>query len=314
MAFKVATPKASKPRIDPEELRRFAEGAGEVIADVTTADAPLPAERRVISIPLDRIRDNPFNARRIYDTAIIKDRAVSLATGGQKVPAVVVEDPANPGDYILVDGHYRKRALHLAGKPDMECMVETVANDLALYKLSFLLNQERTPQSALDDALAWRDMLTRGAVAKEEDLCELTGLSWAMVNKTLAMGKLSEPVLLRIGESPEQIGVVLGYELFLYEKAVGVERCLTLIERIFAEKLTAREVGDIRKKAEASTGKRSRAKSRQYQICSGESQGVIKEWDSGKVSFEISHLSPDERRDLIADLRKRFDSPPKEGV
>jgi len=66
--------------------------------------------RLLIKLPLDRVVDNPFNARQIYNHEVIKERAASIATHGQRVPALACEDWRRPGFYILIDGHYRKRA------------------------------------------------------------------------------------------------------------------------------------------------------------------------------------------------------------
>src|SRR3546814_19863238 len=50
-----------------------------------------------------------------------------------------------------------------------------------------------------------------------------------------------------------------------------------------------------------------RESSRQYKILSGdESVGYIKEWDSGKVSLEISALDPQARLKLVEELKERF--------
>jgi ParB family transcriptional regulator, chromosome partitioning protein len=71
---------------------------------------PAKAEGRVLmKLSLDRVIDNPFNARQIYSHEVIKERAASIATHGQRVPALACEDWRKPGYYILIDGHYRKR-------------------------------------------------------------------------------------------------------------------------------------------------------------------------------------------------------------
>lgn len=61
--------------------------------------------RQLIRIPLTQLHDNPFNARRIYDPAVVQERAASIATHGQKTPGLAAPDPTRPGHYILIDGH-----------------------------------------------------------------------------------------------------------------------------------------------------------------------------------------------------------------
>jgi len=57
------------------------------------------------------LQENPLNARRIYDPQIVQERAASIATHGQQTPGLAAPDPTRPGWYVLIDGHYRKRAL-----------------------------------------------------------------------------------------------------------------------------------------------------------------------------------------------------------
>src|ERR1700744_4529487 len=186
----------------PSGLAGAFAGASRGASSTFSAESEAPARpeatpvkvegRTLIKLPLDRVIDNPFNARQIYNHDVIKERAASIATHGQRVPALACEDWRRPGFYILIDGHYRKRAIQAAGKTEIECLIEPITNDLELYRLSFLLNAERNAQSSLDNALAWRRLLDEKKVPSEEALVELTGLSWGTVNKTLALLKLPD--------------------------------------------------------------------------------------------------------------------------
>src|ERR1700731_3296149 len=103
-------------------------------AESTATLRALPEQRILKKIPLDFVLDNPFNARQIYNPDVIKERAASIATHGQRVPALACEDWNHPGKYILIDGHYRKRAIQAAGKSEIECLIEPIANELELYR------------------------------------------------------------------------------------------------------------------------------------------------------------------------------------
>lgn len=273
-------------------------GPGGIRADET---------RQLKKISLDLVFDNPFNARQIYNPDVIKERAASIATHGQRVPALACEDWNQPGKYILIDGHYRKRAIQAAGKTEIECLIEPISNELELYRLSFLLNAERNAQSSLDNALAWRRLLDEKKVPSEESLVELTGLSWGTVNKTLALLKLPESAINRLKEQPAKFGVAVGYELFLFAKAATEEDVLNLMDRILEQDLSSREVEALRKKAQDKPARKPKEVSRQYKIRSGELQiGFIKEWDSGKVAFEVRLLDQRDRDALVEELKKRF--------
>jgi ParB family chromosome partitioning protein len=265
-------------------------------------------DRALKRINLDQVDDNPFNARQIYDPEVIRERAASIKTHGQRVPALACADWQRPGRYILIDGHYRKRALLAIGATEIECIIENVRSELDLYRLSFLLNAERNAQSSIDNALAWRRLLEEKTITSEESLVELTGLSWSTVNKTLALLKLPDAVLSRIRERADKFGVAIGYEIFLFAKSSSEAATLALIDRVVQEDLSSREVEAIRKKRDSQHGRKPKEVSRQYKIRvdDGVQIGVIKEWDSGKVALEVTLKDQREREALLAELKRRF--------
>jgi len=283
-----------------------------VVAEIQTFSAesaePTETGRTLIKIPIAQLHDNPFNARRIYDPAVVQERAASIATHGQKTPGLAAPDPLRPGHYILIDGHYRKRALASAGKLEMECFIESDLSDLDFYRLSFLLNEQRSDQSALDNAIAWRQLLDEGKVQKEEEICELTGMSAGTVNKTLALLKLPDSVLGVMRERPSAIGIAAGYELTLFCKIAGEDRTRDLATRIMNDGLSSREVEAIRKHAQEGKSRKVKEISRQYKIRteSGQLLGTIKEWDSGRVMHDVQLSDRNAREDLLEVLKARF--------
>ncbi|GAB3106222.1 ParB/RepB/Spo0J family partition protein [Cupriavidus yeoncheonensis] len=270
--------------------------------------AETESSRPLVRILLSHLHDNPLNARRIYDPAVVQERAASIATHGQKTPGLAAPDPSRPGHYILIDGHYRKRALASAGKLEMECFVENDLSDLDFYRLSFMLNEQRSDQSALDNAIAWRQLLDEGKVQKEEDICELTGISAGTVNKTLALLRLPESVLGVMRERPNAIGIAAGYELTLYFKLAGEDRTRELATRIMTDGLSSREVESIRKHAQEGKSRKVKEISRQYKIRTdaGQLLGTIKEWDSGRVMLDVQLSDRSAREALVEALKTRF--------
>ena len=270
--------------------------------------AETESSRPLIRILLTHLHDNPLNARRIYDPAVVQERAASIATHGQKTPGLAAPDPSRPGHYILIDGHYRKRALASAGKLEMECFVENDLSDLDFYRLSFMLNEQRSDQSALDNAIAWRQLLDEGKVQKEEDICELTGISAGTVNKTLALLRLPESVLSVMRERPNAIGIAAGYELTLYYKLAGEDRTRELATRIMTDGLSSREVESIRKQVQEGKSRKVKEISRQYKIRTdgGQLLGTIKEWDSGRVMLDVQLSDRGAREALVEALKARF--------
>jgi ParB family chromosome partitioning protein len=287
------------PRLDASRA------AADLRAEIDTSKAG--DAKRIIRVPIDRVHDNPFNARHIYDAETVKTLAASLATRGQLVAAPAIAHPNIQGHYLLIDGHYRKRALLAAGKTEMECVVHEVADDLDMYRMSYLINEERNAQSPLDNALAWQKLLAEAKVADGEGIAELIGISPAAVTKTMALLKLPQGALEKMREHPVKFGVAIGYEVYRISKIVAEKELLDLMERVVKDDLSSRALEQLRAKLEEAKPRKKKEVSRQYRINSGSTQiGFIKEWDSGKVAFEVNLADPKEREALVDELKRRF--------
>jgi ParB family chromosome partitioning protein len=265
------------------------------------------AVRAVLKISLQMAHDNPMNARQIYDPETVKSLSASIATRGQLVPAPAVPHPHLPGHVLLIDGHYRKRALHAAGKTEIEVVMQDVAGDLDMYRLSFLINEERNAQSPLDNALAWAKLLTEGKIADSGGIAEMLGISPALVAKTMAFLKLPDAALARMRESPAKFGAAVGYGVYRCSKVMPETTLLALMERIVTEDLSSRAIDALGTKLEAGQPRKKKEVSRQYKILDNKKQiGVIKEWDSGKLAFEVRFADPKDRQRLLEELKQRF--------
>ena len=272
-----------------------------------SAESSPEAERHIVSAPLDLVYENPLNARNIYNPDVVKELAASIATRGQMVPASAIVHPTVSGAFLLIDGHYRKKALAAAGHPSMDLVIRPHEGDIELYRLSWLLNEERNAQSALDNAFAWRKLIAKGLVQNEGQIAELLGVSLSTVNKTLALLGLPAAALDKMRERPEKFGVFAGYELTLAAKKLNEPELVGLVERIITEDLSSREVAAIRAKLETGDQRKRKETSRQYKIQrAGLQIGSLKEWDSGKVTLEVVMTDPKERMALVAELQIRF--------
>jgi len=285
-------------------------GLASAAIDIAVPPAPAAAgsaERQVIKVPLDLIDDNPVNARHIYNPEVVKAIAASMATHGQMVPALAMRHPSAEGRYMLVDGHYRKKAALAATLVTLDLDLRAHVNELELYRLSWLLNEERSAQSALDNAFAWKQLLAGGIASNENHIAELLGLSAATVNKTLALLRLPPAALDKVREAPEKFGVSTGYEVTLMAKLMPEQDVLALVDRIVLEDLSSREIAELRGRMERPGQRKRKETSRQYKFKDGGRQiGWLKEWDSGKVSFELQISEPKARAALVAELLERF--------
>lgn len=263
--------------------------------------------RAVQRIPLTQLRDNPLNSRRFYNEAKIEARANSMRSRGQLTPILVAPDPKNAGGFIAIDGHYRKRAAHRLAWVDMDCLVVDGLNGLDFYHIAHASNNEREAETVLDNAFVWRQIMLDGYARTEEDLIPITGASKSTINKTLALADLPETVIDVINQKPDAFGISVAYELTLMNRAAGEDQTVALAERIRDEGLPFKKVEAIRKKAEEGT-KAKRNTSRQYKIRRGNTVvGTIKEWDNGRVTFDMTFDDATKREAYVSNLKQQFD-------
>ncbi len=258
-------------------------------------------------IEIALIDDNPLNSRRFYNEEKIKARATSIASQGQLVPALVAPSAAQAGRYTLIDGHYRKRALPLIGEQRMLCRVIEGLTTVDFYKLARLLNNEREQETMLDTAFGFRQLIEQGIVKTEEELIPIVGESKSKINKLLAITELPQAVIDIILQTPDAFGYYIGYELTLYCKIVGEGKAAALAQRIAEHRLPFSKVEAIRKAAQGEKG-RTRNTSRQYRIKRGGiNVGVIKEWDTGRVTLDMTFDDQEKREAYIASLKRQLE-------
>lgn len=259
---------------------------------------------QIATVPIEQVDPNPYNARRIYRQEHISELAVSIAASGQLVPAIATPRGER---YVLVAGHYRLKALRMAGLEHIDLMLHEGLSDQELYQYSFRENTERSEQSALDNALVWRDLLEQKVYPNETALAEATGLSLPNINKTLQILRLSPPVIELVSQQPENFAMSALYELVLLEACAGAKLALQMAERLSKGEAGRKDVQELRARHETPKLRKRKENSRQYRIRVGETQiGTIKEWDSGRIALDIVVVDSAERSALIDELKRRF--------
>ena len=84
---------------------------------------------RVLYLPTARIRPNPMQPRKHFDTGGLQELAGSIRQYGVLVPAIV--RPREDGGYEIIAGHRRKHGSELAGLSAMPCIVRQMDDDTA---------------------------------------------------------------------------------------------------------------------------------------------------------------------------------------
>ena len=266
-----------------------------------------PALQRLVQLPISQIRDHARNARHLYDPTRIDEMAASIARDGQMMPAVVMEDPAAAGVYLLIEGRYRKRALQSLGRETLLAIVVDPLPELEAYRLSLILNEERNAQTDLDNALSWKMLQDDGLFTSQEHIAEYLGITQSKVSKTLSLLELPAGVLTIMKTSPQQFGLRIGYELRQLARQLAPAEIEAVAEQIREGKLTVAALEKMRTRAEKIPATRERA--RAYPLKSGAlTLGTLREFDDGRLKIDLTGLSPATRKSLVAAVQKVLDA------
>lgn len=278
---------------------------------------------------LEDVIENPLNARHAYKEQRIVDLAASIAQRGQLTPALAcltsdilplleteearglrgaIEAAPNAGaPYLLIGGHYRKKALHRLDKP-IELKVVSIRTLLDLYALSYAENDEREDTTPLDDALSWQNLLDLGIAKTQEDISRATNKPRTTIVKTLALLRLPAEVQDVFKEAQDRYSFLAGYTLSQLVQHVTRDKLMGFAQQIVAGTVTTRELEAVLAAATADAPSRKvKEISRQHKLHSdGQEIGVIKEWDNGRVLLDVRLPDGVSREALVAELRKRF--------
>ncbi len=170
----------------------------------------------IIDLPVNAIRRNPRQPRRVFDPAALEELATSIAAVGVVQPVIVraVDD-----GYELIAGERRWRAAQLAGFTVVPAIVRA-ASDVESLELALIENVVRQQLNPVDEAYALRVLLedlgvtqenlaarvgkSRSAIANKIRLLDLP----APIQESLADGTLSEGhgrALLGLAERGKQL-------------------------------------------------------------------------------------------------------------
>jgi ParB family transcriptional regulator, chromosome partitioning protein len=180
-----------------ESRRGLGRGLSALLDEVDAAPAPATAEARAASgaldVPIELIRRNPDQPRRVFNQADLDELADSVREKGVIQPILVRALDDHPGEYQIVAGERRWRAAQLAGLHTVPVLVREL-NDLEVMEIALIENVQRADLSALEEAQAYQAMVQKFS-RTQETVAKMVGKSRSHVANTLRLLRLPAPVL-----------------------------------------------------------------------------------------------------------------------
>lgn len=153
-------------------------------------------------IRLDMIDPSPYQARRSFDDASIKELADSIRENGLIQPITVRSHPEHPERYQLVAGERRLRACRLLGETDIAAQVVEI-DEQRLQLVGLVENIQRESLTLWERANAYRAVQQTLGLSVNATARAL-GLSQPAVRRTLAVLDIDHETLELI--DPDAIG------------------------------------------------------------------------------------------------------------
>lgn len=233
------------------ELLRAKERAAE--REPAAAPGGETAAGAVMSIPIDRIRPNPFQPRRTFDDEGVEELARSIQEQGLLQPVVV----RRAGDgYELLAGERRLRACRRIGWTEVPALVRE-ADDREAAILALAENLQRKGLSLFEQVEAYRRLVEELHVPQQE-LAKRLGVSQASVANKLRLLKLAPKAREIVEESQlteRHARALLAFEdaeeqaeaaRYIAEKGLNVRQAEEWIARRLATKQMRRRRQNIR--------------------------------------------------------------------
>ena len=144
-------------------------------------------------IDIDKVKPNPFQPRREFDEARLKDLASSIRQYGILQPLVVTrnevfrEDGSMFVEYELISGERRLRASKIAGLPQVPAIIRTgEQTDRVKLELAIIENLQREDLNPIDRAKSFKQLVDAFNL-KHTEIAEKIGKSREYVSNSLRL-------------------------------------------------------------------------------------------------------------------------------
>lgn len=204
-------------------------------------------DNSVFWIEVEKIKPNPYQPRREFDEARLKDLADSIRMYGILQPLVVTrreiekDDGGLAVEYELISGERRLRASKIAGLAQVPALIRNGEEDARVkLELAIIENLQREDLNCVDRAKAF-DRLVKEFNFKHGQIAEKVGKSREYVSNTLRILALPEEVLTAISEGK----ISEGHTRPLLMMAEKPEEQMTIFKEIINKRLSVRETERI---------------------------------------------------------------------
>jgi len=179
--------------------KRLGRGLAALIGDDLTDDVPATNDPEIRSalreVPIETVRTNNLNPRKIFNEEELQDLANSISEKGILQPIVV--RPTGDGDtFQIVAGERRWRAAQKAGLHTIPVLVRELS-DKEVLEIAIIENVQRADLNPVEEAMGYQQLIDSFDYTQQQ-LAESIGKSRSHIANTLRLMTLPPAVLERL--------------------------------------------------------------------------------------------------------------------
>jgi ParB family chromosome partitioning protein len=166
-------------------------GLGELLGEIESAyEDNLTSDNTndmVNDIPIDKIKVNPYQPRKVFDKEKLQELSKSIQDHGILQPIILTKN--NKNEYILIAGERRLRASKLVNLPTIKSIIVDI-EDKKLREYSLIENIQRDDLNILEIAYSYSSLINEHKLTHEE-LANMVHKSRSSITNILRLLNLS---------------------------------------------------------------------------------------------------------------------------
>lgn len=210
-------------------------GLGSILSDANF-EVSRPVTDTIATVPIDKIKANPFQPRKEFDDETLNELAQSIKQQGVITP-ITVRRMAD-GEYQLIAGERRLRASQLAGLKEMPAYIR-VATDSQMMEMALVENIQRADLNAMEVALAYQNLIDECHLTHDQ-LSEKVGKNRSTITNYLRL--LTLPAETQLALSSNTISMAHARALAGVE---DVSRHLDILHDVILRNLSVHETEQL---------------------------------------------------------------------
>ena len=194
-------------------------------------------KEEIVEVPLDELRSNPYQPRKVFDKDALKELAASIREHGVFQPIIVKKSIKG---YEIIAGERRCKASRLAGLDTIPAIVRDF-DDTEMMEIALLENLQREDLNPIEEAAAYVRIMEAKNLTHEE-LAKVLGKSQSYVTNMIGILRLPDDVKKMVID-----GDISMTHARVLSKMSDYNTIVTLANRIIKENLSARDLEEIAK-------------------------------------------------------------------